>query len=112
MTDELDLKKLLAEHEEEHDGEHPDLELVEEGDWEQEHKDQYRSDVYRHTPTGRFVAITQNRRGAYWSDWDYGDSDISEVVPEVVTITRYVAAPKVSGTSSLPAPSPSPHMPQ
>lgn len=99
----LDLKALLKAHEA-HDGEHPDLKCVQEGDWEQEHKDQYRSDVYKHTPTGRFVEITQNRRGSYWSDWDYGDSDISEVVPERVTVTRYMELPSARlGKETPPA---------
>lgn len=111
MTSELDLKKLLEEYEAQ-DQEHDDLEEVESGDWEQEHKDQYRTDVYRHKPTGRFVAITQNRRGCYWSDWDYGDPDIYEVVPEVVTVTRYVPVPKAPASAVPAAPAPSAHTPQ
>ena len=111
MSDELDLKKLLAEFVE-GDDEHDDLEVVQESDWTSEGKYEYSDTVYRHIPTGRFVCIGQSRSGSYFSDYEYDDPSISEVVPEVVTITRYVAAPKVSGTSSLPAPAPSSHTPQ
>lgn len=106
----MNLKQLLEEYEAQ-DQEHDDLEEVESGDWEQEHKDQYRTDVYRHKPTGRFVAITQNRRGSYWTDWDYGDPDIYEVAPKVVAVTKYEAVPEVKASAAA-APAPSAHTPQ
>lgn len=105
MSTELDLKKLLAEFEE-GDDEHDDLELVEESDWTSEGKYEYSETVYRHTPTGRFVCIGRSRSGSYFSDYEYDDPSISDVVPEVVTITRYVAAPKVSGKETPSATQP------
>ncbi|AVQ80737.1 hypothetical protein [Variovorax sp. PMC12] len=106
MTAELDLKKLLAEYEAQDQG-HDDLTMVQEGEWEQESKDQYCSTVYRHEPTGRFVEITQNRRGAYWSDWDYGDPDICEVVPRTKTVTVYETV-----AAATPPSAPDPRTPE
>lgn len=89
-TEELDLEKLLAEFNE-NDGDHDDLECVEEGDWVSEYKDEYRTDVYRHTPTGLFVAIHIDRRGSYWTDYEYGEYEINEVVAVTKTVTVYEA---------------------
>lgn len=78
---------------EEAEGETPEgFTLVHEGEWGQEHKDQYKETVYRHDETGRFFEVLENRRGSPWSDWDwdYGDPDCYEVVPEVQTVTVYV----------------------
>lgn len=61
-----------------------------EGEWTQEHKDQFREDVYRHDATGRFFEVTTSRRGAYWSDWDYCDATVVEVYPVTKTVTAYV----------------------
>lgn len=76
---------------EDNDDETPEgFSLVKEGEWEQESKDQYKANVYLQIDSGRFFEVTENRRGAYWSDWDYGDSDCTEVWPVTVTTTEYV----------------------
>lgn len=93
MTAELDLKVLLKEFGE-GDDEHEDLTEVESEGWEQDGKYQSCATVYRHEPTGRFVCINQSRSGSYHSDWYYDDPTICEVVPEVVSITRYVPLPR------------------
>lgn len=77
---------------EENDGEAPEgFTLVEEGEWEQEHKDQYKTSVFKSDTSGQFFAVTDSRRGAYWSDWDYGDSHCCEVWPHQVTTTQYLS---------------------
>lgn len=63
---------------------------VHQSDWEQDMKDQTRETVYRHDESGRFFEVYENRRGAYWSDWDYGEPGCQEVVPETRTVTVYV----------------------
>lgn len=66
--------------------------IVSEGEWEQEHKYQTKVTVYSFTDNDatQFFEVTQGRTGACYSDWDYLDQSIMEVVPTVVTKTIYV----------------------
>ena len=75
---------------EDEDGEPAGFTLAESGDWIEEHKYAYRTSVLCHDATGRFFAIDENRSGSYWTDYEYGESACYEVVPQQVTVTKYV----------------------
>ena len=101
----MNLKQLLKEWQD-GDDEHQDLNVIEEGEWEQDHKTQSRETVFRHIPNGRFVSIIENRSGSYHTDWYYDDPEIYEVAPETKTITVYSIV-----RDPAPLPVPCPHTP-
>ena len=70
------------------------LTLVEEGDWDDQGKYQYRTDIYvdDQTPPNHF-AINNTRSGSHFTDWDYGQPMVEAVRPVVETITRVVWKP-------------------
>jgi hypothetical protein len=95
--DEFDLPSFLTRYREQ-DNEFYEVEngikLVQSGDWQDEGKYSYRSDTYQHVATGRFFAISKSRSGSYFTDYDYGDPDIFEVYPHVVTRIEYHTKPQ------------------
>lgn len=70
-----------------------EFESVEEGEWTSDHKYQARTDVFRHKPTGRFVAVHMYRSGSYHSDYEYMEPTLNEVFPHEKTITEYTTTP-------------------
>lgn len=89
QLNEFDLKAFLAAYNEDSDVfEEEVFEHVEEGEWVQDCKYQYCTDVYLHIPSGRYVALHQSRSGSYHTDWYYNDPDLSEVFKVTETITR------------------------
>lgn len=67
------------------------FECMDAGEWVSEHKYAYHTAVFKHMVTGRFIAVCQSRSGSYYSDYEYGDTDIYEVFPRTVTQTIYTA---------------------
>ena len=53
------------------------IEVIECGDWTDEHKHQYRTDIVKHSPSGTFWSIDMSRSGSYWSDYEYEPSEPS-----------------------------------
>jgi len=53
------------------------FEIIEEGDWEQEHKDQYASHIVK--LDDQYFSVNESRSGSYHTDWYYGDTDIVPV---------------------------------
>ncbi len=84
MSD-LNLKQIL----EQYDSDELECEVIEEGDWVDEHKYQYKTDIIKYN--NRYYEITQNRSGSYWSDYEYGDSEIREVTPakKIIEVTTW-----------------------
>lgn len=66
------------------------LELVEDGDWTQEHKYQYKESIYKDRKHNVFICINESRAGSYHSDWYYGDPDISIVEKSERVVTKTV----------------------
>lgn len=69
-----------------------DFNLVEEGDWTQEHKFQHAEHILVHVASGRHFCLNQGRSGSYHSDWYYDSTDLCEVkqVTETVVVTKWV----------------------
>jgi hypothetical protein len=53
------------------------FEVVDEGEWSQDHKYQTNVTIIRHGD--QFFCIQQSRSGSYHTDWYYGDTEVSEV---------------------------------
>lgn len=68
------------------------MELVEEGDWTQEHKYQYSTDIYG-DGEGNFYAVHNSRSGSYHTDWYYGAPSVNAVkkTEKVIRVTEWVA---------------------
>lgn len=62
------------------------LKIIEEGEWEQDGKYQYRSIIVQFN--GDYIQISESRSGSYHTDWYYGDAYIGLVerleVPKIV----------------------------
>lgn len=69
-------------------------EFAEEGDFTQDHKYQYCTNVIRHIESGRCFEVSCSRSGSYHTDWYYTyDSDPYEVKEvEKVTVVKSWAA--------------------
>lgn len=66
-----------------------EFELIEEGDWVQEHKFQYSESIVKHKPTDTYWGLGSSRSGSYHTDWYYDATQIDQVErhEEVVTKT-------------------------
>lgn len=72
------------------DGEPPEeATIVQDGDWEIDYKD-YASKDTTYKMGEQFFMVAQRRSGNYYSDYYYDDPECYEVVPQEVTVTRYV----------------------
>lgn len=73
-----------------------DYEIVEEGDWQVDHKWQHAENIIKHIPTGKFYSYTVSRSGSPYSDYYYsyedGGVELTEVqlVEKVVTTKEWV----------------------
>lgn len=70
------------------------FELVDEGEWTQEHKYQSAEQIVKHTLTGRHFCLSRSRCGSYHTDWYYSRTLITEVVKVEKTIVVTVWEPK------------------
>ena len=59
-----------------------DWELVEDGEWSQDHKYQHKESVVKHVPTGKFYHYEISRSGSPFTDWyySYEDGDYPDLV--------------------------------
>lgn len=65
------------------------LTLVERGEIDDCGKYQYQSDVYK-CDQGNHFMITNSRSGSYFTDYEPGQPQVTQVEPKVETITRVV----------------------
>ena len=65
-----------------------ELEIVEEGDWISEHKIDVCETIVKYED--KYYNITQGRSGSYYSDYEYYDPEVCEVVPKEVTTVKWV----------------------
>lgn len=73
-----------------------EFELVEESEWEQEHKYQHQNIVFKPKNEERFFEVHILRSGSPYTDWHYcyedgGTYEATEVVQKEVTVTQWVA---------------------
>lgn len=71
------------------------FELVDDDDWSQEHKNQYRCSVYKHIESDTYFQLSESRSGSYHTDWYYDMPEITLVkrVEKVVTRTEVTWVP-------------------
>jgi hypothetical protein len=62
------------------------LEFVQEGDWVQEHKNQYKSDIVIYEDD--YYQIDQSRSGSYHSDWFYDNPIVFPVERKVEIVEK------------------------
>jgi hypothetical protein len=67
--------------------------VVEAGDWETEHKMQYKTDIYAVGEEHFAVDFTRSNSG-YWSDSEWYEPEVRKVTPklETITVVRWVSA--------------------
>lgn len=65
-----------------------ELEIVEEGDWVVDHKIDVCVTIVKYKD--KYYRITQCRSGSYYSDYEYHDTEVWEVVPKEVTTIKWV----------------------
>jgi hypothetical protein len=78
---------LIAYHKEEIDLD--GIECVYNGDWVAEHKHEYKETVYKYQD--KYYSVDDIRSGSYFTDYDYDDPEVYEVVPKEVIKTVWVA---------------------
>lgn len=67
-----------------------DFAVIKPGVWENEYKDyDIRETIYKHIPSGRYLACNERRAGSYYSDYHYEEAEFCEVWPVEVTKTEY-----------------------
>ena len=62
------------------------LEVVEEGDWTQDYKYQYSETIVKDDEGNHFM-LSNSRSGSPFTDWEYGEPSITQVVPKVKVIS-------------------------
>jgi hypothetical protein len=68
------------------------IEIIQEGDWKQEHKYQYSETIVKFED--KYYSVNQSRSGSYHSDWYYNDPDVYEVERKEEIVTK-VTWPRV-----------------
>jgi len=59
------------------------------GQWENTYKDnELMEEVWFVDP--QYFSVVRSRSGSYYHDYDYGDAEVYEVFPKVITKTVYV----------------------
>jgi hypothetical protein len=68
-----------------------DYETIEQNEWVQEYKYQYRELILKNTKTGKFYSCTVSRSGSPFSDWHYGYEDHESLeLFEVEKVTKTI----------------------
>lgn len=69
------------------------FEIIEEGEWRQDHKCQFKDWIFEHE--GKFYQLTESRSGSPFTDWYYDSDDwpkeveVPEVKPVEVITTQW-----------------------
>jgi hypothetical protein len=87
ITKEIE-EKLIAVAREDYDGDDADeFEIVEVGEWIDDGKYSYQDTVILYN--NKFYNVAESRSGSYFTDYDYQDPQVYEVIPTQVTKTVY-----------------------
>lgn len=63
------------------------IEIIKEGDWNQEHKSQFRTTIAKYKDV--LFAVSESRSGSYHTDWYYDDTCITAVEPFEKVVIEY-----------------------
>lgn len=66
-------------------------EVLEDGDWCDNHKSEAKSDIIKHLPSGKIFQADFYRTGDYWQGYETELTDVCEVEPYQVLVIKYKA---------------------
>ena len=66
-----------------------DCELVESGDWTDSHKSESKTDIIKHTASGKFFEVDFCRTGDHWQGYETEFSGACEVEPYEAVVVLY-----------------------
>lgn len=90
-------------------GDYERFELIEQENWTQDHKDQYRQSIYFDTENDVFIAVNESRTGTYHGGYDSYEEPTIEVVRKVEKeVTKIEVTWETVSASSIPGPAPVP----
>lgn len=79
------------------------FELIEQEEWTQEHKDQYRQSIYFDKENDCFIAVNESRSGSYHDGFDSYEAPTIEVVRKVEkVVTKVEVIWETVSASSVP----------
>lgn len=85
------------------------FELVEQEEWTQEHKDQYRQSIYFDIENDCYIAVNESRSGSYHSGFESYEAPTIEVVRKVEKeVTKIEVTWETVSSSSIPSQAPVP----
>jgi hypothetical protein len=90
------MKKKISEEvaEQIFDGDHPDYETVEEGEWISEGKYEHCSHIVKDVDE-IYWEISSSRAGSYFTDYEYfSNTELIEVEQKIVKVTEWIAIPE------------------
>lgn len=71
-------------------GDHPDWELVEDGEWVDNGKWDHCTQVVKELATGKFYEYHLSRSGSYYTDYYYSHEDYLPEIYEVQKVTKTI----------------------
>ncbi|BBC78126.1 ribonucleotide reductase [Escherichia phage EcS1] len=96
MTNAEILKEILEDHNgysENYDFDDTEyLEEIEDDEWTQNHKYQYRNMIYWSHKHNVYIQVCESRSGSYHSDWYYSDPDVYIVEKQEKVVTHTVTS--------------------
>lgn len=75
-----------------------EFELIDDGDWTQEHKYQIQESIVKHKPTGKYFLLVSTRWGDYYSGFECDRTEVVEVErveEQVITVRYYPITPEI-----------------
>lgn len=66
-----------------------DWEIVESGDWTDSHKSESKTDIVKHTASGKFFEVDFYRTGDHWQGYETEFSGACEVEPYEAVVVLY-----------------------
>lgn len=64
-------------------------EILEDGDWTDNHKSESKEDIVKHLPSGKIFQVALGRNGDYWQGYETEFYDAVEVEPYETTVVLY-----------------------
>lgn len=71
-------------------GDHPDFDLIEDGQWVSGGKYEYCTQVVKELATGKFYQYDLSRSGSYYTDYYYSHEDYLPEIYEVQKVTKTI----------------------
>lgn len=64
--------------------------VVKSGEWSDEGKYSYFTEIVHNKTSDTYYSVNCSRSGSYFTDYDYSDYEVFEVVPRQIQVTDYV----------------------